>query len=203
MKLTWYGHACFRLETDRGSLVFDPYEDDYLPGLRLPKLSADAVICSHGHGDHSNAGGVELTGASHGLGITQIPCFHDEVRGLKRGRNLITVAEAEGKRVAHLGDLGHQLSRSQLRELGAVDVLLIPVGGIYTLDAAEAKKLCDLVKPRCIVPMHYRCGERGLQNVAESGEFLSLYPESDIQYLEGSSWEVSEASRRVVVFRLS
>ncbi len=202
MKLTWYGHACFKLETAEGSIVFDPYENGYLPKLALPEISADAVVCSHGHGDHSAADAVTLTGRTPTFKMTQLSCFHDEVRGLKRGKNLITVIEAEGKRIAHFGDLGHELSRAQLKELGSIDVLLIPVGAVYTIDAETAKQVCEKVQPKLIVPMHYRMGNAGLQNVAPVEDFLALYPEAEVLRLGKSSWDISEIPQSVVVFEL-
>ncbi|MDO4815578.1 MAG: MBL fold metallo-hydrolase [Bacillota bacterium] len=202
MKLTWYGHACFKLETAEGSVVFDPYESNYLPNLTLPEICADAVVCSHGHGDHSAAGLVTLTGNTPTFRMTQVACFHDEVMGLKRGKNLITVIEAEGLRVAHFGDLGHELSRAQLRELGSIDIALMPVGGVYTVDARTAKMVCEKLLPSFIVPMHYKTGNAGLQNVAEVDDFLSLYHESKVLRLEGSTWNIGKTPRSVVVFEL-
>lgn len=202
MKLTWYGHACFKLETAEGSIVFDPYENGYLPKLTLPGICADAVVCSHGHGDHSAADAVTLTGVKPTFKMTQLPCFHDEVRGLKRGKNLITVVEAEGKRIAHFGDLGHKLSAAQLKELGSIDVLLIPVGGVYTVDAEAAKKICEEVKPKLIVPMHYRMGSTGLQNVAPVDDFLALYGENEVLKIGGNAWNIKEISEAVAVFEL-
>ena len=126
MKLTWYGHSCFLLETAEGSVVFDPYAPGSVPGVELPRgLTADAVHCSHGHKDHGYAAGVTLSGRKPGFVLQSIPCFHDDRRGALRGENRITVLEAEGLRLAHLGDLGHALSPEQLAVLGRIDVLLI------------------------------------------------------------------------------
>lgn len=202
MKLTWFGHACFMLETADGSVVFDPYQNGYLPNLTLPEITADAVICSHGHGDHNAENLITLTGKEPTFRLTQIPCFHDEVRGLKRGKNLITVVESEGLRVAHFGDLGHSLSRAQLKEIGHIDVLMMPVGGVYTVDAAQAKKICDELKPKVVVPMHYKTGNSGLQNVAPVDEFLALYDGKDILRLGKSTWNINEISASAVVFEL-
>lgn len=202
MKLTWYGHACFKLETAEGSVVFDPYESGYLPNLKLPGICADAVICSHGHGDHSAAGAVTLTGNTPSFKLTQIPCFHDEVGGRKRGKNLITVVEAEGKKIAHMGDIGHQLNGEQLSLLKGADVLMIPVGGVYTVDAKGAKKLIEKIQPKHIVPMHYRAGNAGLQNVAPLDDFLALFGENEVMRLGKSTWEFSEDGAPVTVFEL-
>ena len=146
MKLTWYGHSCFLLETAEGSVVFDPYAPGSVPGLKLPPLRADAVLCSHGHRDHGFAGAVRLSGKEPAFRVTKIDCFHDEKRGALRGVNTIHIVEAEGRRIAHLGDLGHELSTEQLAALGRIDVLLIPVGGYYTIDAKTACRVAEAVE---------------------------------------------------------
>ena len=105
MKLTWYGHSCFLLESAEGSAVFDPYSPGSVPGLALPELRADAVICSHGHSDHNYARGVTLTGRIPAFGLRQLHVFHDGEGGKLRGENTVTLVEAEGLRVVHLGDL--------------------------------------------------------------------------------------------------
>ena len=173
MKLTWYGHSCFLVETAEGSVVFDPYSPGSVPGLALPPLTADAVICSHEHRDHGYAQGVSLSGRTFTAKLTRIPSFHDEVGGAKRGANLITVLEAEGLRVAHLGDLGHPLSAEQLAALGRVDILLIPVGGFYTIDADTAWQQVEAIRPAITVPMHYRGAGFGYDVIGPVEDFLA------------------------------
>lgn len=187
MKLTWYGHACFKLETDCDSVVFDPYAPGSVPGLALPEITADAVVCSHRHSDHYCPEAVTLTGKKPSFAMRSIHTFHDECRGAKRGDNLMTVVTAEGLTVVHCGDLGHELSNEALHELGKIDILLIPVGGVYTLDANAAKAVCEQIKPTVIVPMHYRCGSAGLQNIAPVDEFLSLFDEAAITRLPSNT----------------
>lgn len=199
MKLTWYKHACFKLETSEGSVVFDPYQNGYLPGIKLPQLSADLCLSSHRHGDHYAPGAVQLSGRKPAFTVTQISCFHDEVQGKKRGENMISIIEAEGLRVCHMGDIGHQLDDKQLEFMGRIDVLLLPVGGVYTVDARGAKALADSIKPRVIVPMHYKMGSAGLQNVAGVDDFLALYPDSMIKKLPSDEWEVSLPDTQTVL----
>lgn len=187
MKITWYGHACFKIDTAEGSIVTDPYAPGSVPGLRLPALTADKVICSHGHSDHNFAEGVTLSGREPEPKISLIPCYHDGERGRLRGENLISVIDAEGLRVVHLGDLGHALSPEQLRALGRVDVLLIPVGGFYTIDAQQAQTLCAALRPRIVVPMHYRSDTCGLSNVAPVEDFLRL--RADALQADSSSFD--------------
>lgn len=156
MRIIWHGHACFTVETSEGSAVLDPYAPGSVPGLSLPRLSADEVICSHGHSDHNAAECVTLTGNTPKYAKTQIACFHDGSRGRKRGKNLITVIGAEGLRVAHMGDLGHELPAEELAAVGHVDVLMIPVGGFYTIDAAAAAGTARALDAGIVIPMHYR-----------------------------------------------
>jgi len=174
MKLTWYGHSCFLVETAEGSAVFDPYSPGSVPGLSLPPLTADAVFCSHGHRDHGYAQGVRLSGRTFSAKVEQLDCFHDDRGGSLRGENRITVLEAEGLRLAHLGDLGHMLSPEQIEALGRIDLLLIPVGGHYTIDAAVAAELVQALRPGITVPMHYRGPGFGYDVIAPAEEFTRL-----------------------------
>ncbi|MGX8692239.1 MAG: MBL fold metallo-hydrolase [Clostridia bacterium] len=174
MKLTWYGHSCFLLETAEGSVVFDPYAPGSVPGVELPALRADAVLCSHGHRDHGYAEAVTLSGKQPGFRVTELASFHDDKRGLLRGKNTIHVVEAEGKRAAHLGDLGHELNEKQLAALGRIDLLLIPVGGHYTIDAATADRVAKAIGARLTVPMHYRGPGFGYEVIGPVDDFLAL-----------------------------
>ena len=173
MKLTWYGHSCFKAEFMGGSVVLDPYAPGKVPGLELPQMEADMVICSHKHGDHYSPDSVHISGRSHRLAVEQIETFHDGSGGALRGTNTVSVVSSDGIRLAHLGDLGHELSPAQLAALGRIDVLLIPVGGYYTIDAAQAKSVIGAVKPKITVPMHYRFKDRGLAPLAEIDDFLA------------------------------
>lgn len=192
MVLKYYGHACFKLESAAGSVVFDPYVSGYVPGFSLPPLDADLVISSHEHSDHYAPESVKLSGREHNFIIEQIETFHDEEGGALRGKNIVSVVNAEGLRIAHLGDLGHELSDTQLEKLGKPDVLMIPVGGFYTIDAVAAKNIVDACSPRLVVPMHYREGERGLQVIAEVESFLKLFPESEVRRLSESRLELTD-----------
>ena len=156
MKITWYGHSCFMLESECGTLVFDPYSDGSVPGWTLPRLSADAVLCSHGHSDHGGVEKVTLSGREHSYQIDAVECFHDDAEGAKRGKNTIHIVTDGGVRVVHMGDLGHELDEAQYARLSRPDVLLIPVGGYYTIDAAQAYEIAGKVGARITVPMHYR-----------------------------------------------
>lgn len=173
MIITWLGHACFSLEHEGFRIVIDPYREIPFPPLHI---EAHGVFCSHGHYDHAATETVTLLPTQESpFTVRSIPSFHDEVQGAKRGENTIRIFEAEELRVAHLGDLGHLLNEGQLAALGEIDVLLIPVGGIYTLDPQEAKQTADAIGAKLTVPMHYRRGSLGLENIADVEDFLRLY----------------------------
>ena len=172
MKITWYGHSCFLVETADGSAVLDPYAPGSVPGLSLPPLEADLVLCSHEHSDHNYREGVKISGKETKLHIERIETFHDEKQGALRGPNTIHVLEDEGLRVAHLGDLGHMLSDEQIAALGRVDILLIPVGGYFTIGPDLAAELADRLQPAITVPMHYRGAGFGYEVIGPVEDFL-------------------------------
>ena len=174
MKLTWYGHSCFLMETEGGSIVFDPYAPGSVPGVELPELTADMTICSHNHRDHFYPEGVKLTGLDPVVGMQRILSFHDGEGGAKRGDNVITLIDADGVRAVHLGDLGHVLSHAQIESLGRIDVLMIPVGGFFTIDAKQAWELVEKINPFVVIPMHYRGEGFGYDVISTVDEFLSL-----------------------------
>lgn len=191
MTITWYGHACFLLESLCGSIVFDPYAPGKVPGWELPALRADKVVCSHGHDDHSWAEGVALTGEPFTGRITQIPSFHDDKRGLLRGKNTITLVEAEDLRVVHMGDIGCALNAGQLAALGRVDVLMIPVGGHYTVDAAQAWEIAKALGAAIVIPMHYRGKGFGYGVISTVEPFLKLA--GNVKRIPGMSYTVDMA----------
>ena len=199
MKLTWYGHACFLAETAEGSVVFDPYAPGSVPGLTLPPLRADAVVCSHGHRDHGYAAGVALSGREPDFTLRTIPCFHDDRQGALRGENRITVLEAEGLRLVHLGDLGHALSAEQLAEIGKPDVLLIPVGGHYTIGPAEAEALARALEPRLAIPMHYRGAGFGYDVIGPVEDFTRRF--ENVTNWPSNVLDPAEAWNGVLVLR--
>lgn len=172
MKLTWHGHACFRLECEEGTIVFDPYEDGSIPGLKPLETSADVILCSHEHFDHNARDVVKQTRKMTRFDITAIDSYHDDKFGTLRGNNIIHLINAEGMRIVHLGDLGHELDDYSLIE--NCDVLMIPVGGHYTIDAKTAKNIVDAIKPKIVVPMHYSSDTFGFNEIARLDEFLNL-----------------------------
>ena len=160
MNLTWLGHSCFLLESSGYRILMDPYQN--VPGLPDVHAAAEAVYCSHQHFDHAYLDGVRLTKEDipNPFQVRTIPTFHDDQEGALRGTNTIHCFTAEGLTVVHLGDLGHPLSEEQVQAIGHCDVLLLPVGGTFTIDSAQAKAEAEKLHPTVIVPMHYRIHSR-------------------------------------------
>jgi L-ascorbate metabolism protein UlaG (beta-lactamase superfamily) len=169
MKIKYYGHAAFLVTSDQGiKLITDPYEPGAFGGqLSYGKIidKADIALVSHDHADHNDTaslpGPVEVvkgTGPKtvKGISLKGIPTYHDPSKGSERGTNTIFTFSVDGLQICHLGDLGHTLSQKELSDVGAVDILLIPVGGFFTLDAKEAAQVADQMKPKVIIPMHFK-----------------------------------------------
>lgn len=199
MKLTWNGHSCFTFDTDEGVVVFDPYEPDYVPGLHLPALSGDTVLCSHGHNDHCWPQGVLNTRRLPGYTVETVATFHDGQGGALRGDNTVHIIDVHGFRLAHLGDLGHVLTAEQVQAMGQIDALLVPIGGYYTIDAAQAKQVCDLLQPRMIFPMHYRKGDMGFNLIGEPEGFLHMY--DSVTTVPGHTVALDDTLSGVVMFQ--
>ena len=164
MKLTWYGHACFMMESENGvRIAVDPF--DASVGYPMRSIEADAVLMSHGHHDHCCrdmiAGEpivIDTLGHNEidGVRVTGFASFHDDQQGALRGKNIVHLIEMDGVRLLHAGDLGHLLSSETIREIGPVDVLMIPVGGTYTLTGEEAAKVAKAIGAKVTIPMHYK-----------------------------------------------
>jgi L-ascorbate metabolism protein UlaG (beta-lactamase superfamily) len=185
MKITWCGHSCFKIESPSGSIVIDPYTKGSVPGLTLPPLDADLVLCSHGHPDHSAENAVRLTGKQPDFKVERLCSWHDDEGGKKRGGNIIHIIEADGFRVAHLGDLGHELTDSALKDLGRLDALMIPVGGHFTINAETAKRVADAIGATVTIPMHYRGEGFGYDVISPVSDFAALC--DNVEYAESSS----------------
>ncbi len=163
-------------------MVIDPY-DPKMTGYKLPKLAADVVLLSHEHGDHGFVEGVSdyklviNTPGEYEISntfILGIPTFHDKKSGAERGKNTIYQVEIDGFNILHLGDLGHELSQETIEKLSSVDILMIPVGGVFTIDAEIAVKVISSLEPGIVIPMHYQTGDlTGLgKELADIKEFL-------------------------------
>lgn len=199
MTLTWIGHSCFRLEEDGYTILLDPYEDNKVPGLAAVRENANLVLCSHEHGDHNARQCVNLVaGGKNPWQITRIDTYHDDKKGALRGENTIHVLDNGSCRIAHFGDIGCPLTEGQAGQLQGLDVALVPVGGYYTVDAPQAKEIMDTIRPRVIIPMHYRSESFGFDVIGPVEGFTEFY--QDVVWLKGSTFAYDgKTAGRVVV----
>ena len=218
LDITWHGQSCFVMRTPGGQTVLmDPvaYEIGYKP----PTVKADLVTISHEHPDHNNLKMVEVAGVAAGganvirglakdgdwakveeqsvgdVNVKTVPTYHDEVKGKKRGKNVafvfdVSLEKGGKRRVVHLGDLGHTLDKEQIAALKPVDVLLVPVGGHYTIDAKAAQRVVDQLSPRfVIVPMHYKTPQLVIKELAGVDKFLEGKKDRTVK-VDGNNVEV-------------
>ena len=163
MDITWLGHSCFKLKGSQATVITDPYPPDL--GYSLGKPSAHIVTVSHQHPGHSYIQGIggnprSITGPGEyeirGVLVIGVATFHDTEEGRKQGKNTVYLMEIDEVSVCHLGDLGHVLTAAQVEEIDKVDVLLLPVGGVSTINAAMAAEVVRQLEPKVVVPMHYK-----------------------------------------------
>lgn len=212
MDITYLGHSAFKIKTKAATIITDPF-DPKMMGLKFPKNSADIVTVSHQHGDHN---AVDLVGETRkvidgpgeyevmGVSILGYQAFHDDKKGAERGKNTIYVYEADGLRLAHLGDLGHTLSENMVGELGTIDILMIPVGGFYTVDADKASEIMRAIEPSIVIPMHYRVAgisEEIATKIATEEDFVKqsgLTPEK-LEKLSVKKIDIPEEGQKLVI----
>ena len=183
MDIVHLGHSCFKIKGKKATLVTDPF-DPTMVGLKLPKTEADVVTVSHQHNDHNYTSGISgdfvvVSGPGEyeikGIKITGIPLFHDDKEGLERGKNTIYRMEIDNISLVHLGDLGHKLNDAIIEQLNGVDILMIPVGGFFTIDLPSAAQIITSLEPLIIIPMHYlteKMNKESFGKIAEVSEFL-------------------------------
>jgi L-ascorbate metabolism protein UlaG (beta-lactamase superfamily) len=193
MRVNWLGHACFLITSRDGlRVITDPYAVgggiDYSP----IDEDADIITVSHGHDDHSHVHAVkgkpEVVGSNgievvKGIQFRGIATYHDEAQGGKRGPNTVFCFTIDDIRLCHLGDLGHVLSPEQVSEIASVDILFVPVGGFFTIDASGATQVCEQLNPRVIIPMHFKTPKCAYP-IAGVGDFLK--GKRDVRRINGS-----------------
>ena len=212
MKIKYLGHSSFKLTESTGTtIVTDPYSHQI--GFAMPKVSADAVTISHHHFDHDNAKAVdgnpqiidkEASYDLPGVEINAFKSFHDNSEGKLRGENVIFKFRMDGLGVCHLGDLGEECSAELIERILPVDVLLIPVGGNYTIDAETAKEYVDRLMPEVVIPMHYRVKDLKV-DIEKVDEFTDLFDEEAVEECDDSEIELSRrdltGDTRIIVLR--
>ncbi len=186
MKIVWHGHSCFEV-SDKLTVAIDPHDGKSL-GLRTPIIKADIVLISHDHFDHNCARIVKGdfttvrepgTRTVKGMKIVGVEADHDDANGSKRGRVILFSFQLGGIRFCHCGDLGKTLNKSQMDAIGPVDVLFVPVGGVFTIDGPQALQLIDEIRPKIAIPMHFRVGGLSL-SIQTIDRFLEGIPKEKL-----------------------
>jgi L-ascorbate metabolism protein UlaG (beta-lactamase superfamily) len=217
MKITYFGHSCFLLETKEGTrILIDPFDEQ--ARYPIPRVEADLVLISHEHFDHNHvptaAGSrkvirglandgqdfAEISETFRDVKVSTIPTYHDDTRGSQRGKNAMFWIETNGVEVLHAGDLGHDLDNAAARAAKSPDILMIPVGGYYTIDAKTADSVIDRIRPRVVIPMHYKTevnedwpiatidrflqGKRGITRVGHQVKALPLPDQREVWVMD-------------------
>ena len=166
LQIRWHGHACFEI-TNETTLVTDPHDGKSI-GIPAPSVIGDIILVSHDHYDHNSVKSVEKDSSKvisdeRGRNISDIEIrgvesFHDEEQGAKRGKNIMYKFTIDGIKFCHLGDLGHDLDDESVQKIGEVDILFVPIGGTFTVDDKQAWNVVNKIRPKIIIPMHYKIG---------------------------------------------
>ena len=211
MRIKWLGHACFLITSDTGIRIIT---DPYMPAGDLTygeiNETADIVTVSHEHLDHNNTKAVRGNpvilrkyGKAKDIDFKAIATFHDANKGLQRGANTIFCFTLDGLRICHAGDLGHMLDNKTIIELGRVDIMLIPVGGNFTLDAPGADKVINMIKPAVVIPMHYQTEKSRGMKISSVAAFIR--DKSNVTRLNSSEVELKAenlpAAGRIIVLQ--
>lgn len=195
MKVTYIGHSCFQIKFSTGlSVCFDPYSHGSVPGLSDAEAVADMTFCSHSHADHNDSESVgtpdePYTGPAPEVKV--IGTYHDEVKGAERGLNNITLVKSGDETVVHMGDIGCDLPQEQLSLIKGCDLLMIPVGGFFTIDCGMAYEMCRKTDSKAVIPMHYRGASFGYSQISGREEFVELITKEGVRKMIASGSEIS------------
>jgi len=193
LQIRWHGHACWEITNDK-TLVTDPHDGRSI-GIPAPSVQGDVILVSHDHYDHNSVKSVEKTSSKvitdsrkrtiDDIEVNGIDSFHDEAEGSKRGENIMFKFKIDDITFCHLGDLGHKLDDEYIEKIGDIDVLFIPIGGNFTIDAKQAWDVINKIKPRIVIPMHYKIGGlslpiAGIDPFLEENEYKILHVGNEI-----------------------
>lgn len=191
MEMTHIGHSCFLIKGKKSSLAIDPYNPEMV-GFKMPKITSRILLNSHGHEDHNFNSNVshdylfDTPGEFEvdDLSISGVETYHDNKEGKERGKNICFSILFEGIHIVHLGDLGHLLDEKAISKIGVVDILLIPVGGHFTIDSYEASKVISSLEPKIVIPMHYQTSDCKIKELAPLDNFLHEMGEKNPEKLD-------------------
>ena len=214
MIITWYGQACFKIQSGDKALVLDPFEKSV--GLMPPSIQADILFVTHEHFDHNNIKAIKgdyflINGPGEyevkGIKAKGIASYHDNEEGAKRGLNTLYLIEVEGIHILHCGDLGQDLlDDKQLEEIGSVDILMIPTGGFFTIDAKQAVGVINQIEPKIVIPMHYKIPKLSILELDGVDKFLKEFGSEDVTAqdkisIRAKDIEGEEEKTRIIVLK--
>lgn len=215
MDIQYLGHSSFRIKGKTATIITDPFDADMV-GVKYPKQKADIVTTSHDHKDHNQTDRVDVAkkvipGPGEydisDVSIIGIPSYHDDKKGKERGKNTIFVFEIDGLRVAHLGDLGHELKEKHLNRMGAIDILMVPVGGHFTVGPKEAAEVVRTLEPSIVIPMHFLTPKMDKKNFGDLEKLDPFLKEMNLSVEETEKLSVKPDSlgeeQKIVVLELS
>ncbi|MBI2639478.1 MAG: MBL fold metallo-hydrolase [Candidatus Sungbacteria bacterium] len=211
MVITWYGQSCFKIESRGAVLAIDPFGKEI--GLTPPRFKADLVLITHAHFDHQNQNAIQgepfiIDGPGEyevkGIGVRGVRTFHDSASGKERGVNTVYIINLEDAKICHLGDFGEErLRQDVLEEIGDVDILMVPIGGTYTIDGKQAAFVVSQIEPRVVIPMHYKIPKLGA-SLAGKESFLKEMGVKEADSLEKfviKKKDLPEEETKVVVLQ--
>ena len=185
IRIKWLGHACFAISCDGYTVVIDPYNSDYTAGYPKLRVRADKLLISHEHYGHNYREGVILSGRPESdcpFEISSFEVWHDNMRGITRGRCLVHILEAEGMKIAHMGDIGTQLISGEAGLLFGADALMVTAGSCTGLPSQEVWRMCDELFPRVVIPMHYRFGNHGARRLERVEDLINYFECPDLAH---------------------
>ena len=182
MEIIWHGHSCFELVEQDYHIVIDPYEPNSVgPSFPVLQLEADELLISHDHRDHNYAKAVTLrSGRKSPFTISTMETYHDVMKGRLRGMNTVHIIETNGLRIVHLGDIGLAPTPDQLEQIKGCDVLMIPVGGIFTIEPTSAFYLTEKIMPRVAIPMHFKVEGHSNWRLRDAEDYIGIFNEQPI-----------------------
>jgi len=202
MIITYLGHSCFKFTHDSFEMIIDPYTSGSVPGYKPLKETVNQVVCSHNHGDHFGYKEIKLRQVRSDTPfiVTPMATYHDDKEGALRGPNNVIIITVDGMKIVHMGDIGCELSDEELEPLMDADILMIPVGGYYTIDGKQAAIYVDRINPKLTIPMHFRRGKIDYEEIGTADEFLSSVKDVEISYI-GSELEINDkpAEHKIIV----
>lgn len=196
IKIKHIAHACFLIDNGKEKLIIDPY--DHSIGYDKVEETVEYVLISHDHYDHNYIKNIKLKDNIGSFVFRKVPSYHDDKQGKLRGDNIIHIIQTDNITICHLGDLGHVLTSEQIEQIGKVDVLLIPVGGTYTIDDKQAVEVVKQINPNTVIPMHYKTEKTHLDINTVDNFIKAIGKEYEVKICDTDQVENVKVSQKIV-----